>query len=109
MASVRLRDDQIRRLRESDSAAALIRYAVKRWRRGDFVIGPKPERKKGGVLLQVFPVWRKPEGLADWQIRAILDRHFAVRDDSRDAEIARLDREIAEMMRCLPAFVIEGE
>ena len=109
MASVRLRADQIQRLRESGNAAAIIRYAVRRWRRGDFVIGTKPKRKSGGDILRVFPLWRKPEGLADWQIRAILDRHFAVRDTSRDAEIARLDREIAEMMRTLPAFLIEGE
>lgn len=109
MASVRLREDQIRRLRESGNAAALIRYAVKRWRRGDFVIGNATERKNGGEILRGFPIWRKVDGIADWQLREILDRHFAVRDTSRDAEIARLDREIAEMMRCLPAFLIEGE
>ena len=108
MASVRLRDDQIRRLRESGNAAALIRYAVKRWRRGDFVIGNAPEHKNGVGILRVVPLWRKPDGVADWQLREILDRHFAVRDASRDAEIARLDREIAEMMRTLPAFVEDG-
>ena len=109
MASVRLREEQIRRLRESGNAAALIRYAVKRWKRGDFTIGTKPKRRRGGELLQVFPIWRKPDGVADWQLREILDRHFAVRDVARDKEIARLDREIAEMFKLLPPFIIEGD
>ena len=109
MASVRLREEQIRRLRESGNVAALIRYAVKRWKRGDFTIGTKPKRRRGGELLQVFPIWRKPDGVADWQLREILDRHFAVRDVARDKEIARLDREIAEMFKLLPPFIIEGD
>ena len=107
MASVRLREDQIRRLREKDNAAAVIRYAVKRWKRGDFAIGGKPKRKKDGETLAVFPLWMKPDGVEDWQLREILDRHWSVRDTSRDAEIARLDREIAEMMQLLPPFFVE--
>ena len=109
MASVRLREDQIRRLREKDNAAAVIRYAVKRWKRGDFAIGAKPKRTRRGELLQVFPIWRKPDGVADWQLREILDQHWSVRDTSRDAEIARLDREIAEMFKILPPVIIEEE
>ena len=109
MANVRLREEQIRRLRESGNVAAIIRYAVKRWKRGDFTIGTKPKRRRGGELLQVFPIWRKPDGVADWQLREILDRHFAVRDVARDKEIARLDREIAEMFKLLPPFIIEGD
>ncbi len=109
MASVRLRADQIQRLREKGNAGAIIRYAVRRWKRGDFVIGNKPKRKRGGELLQVFPIWRKVDGVADWQLREILDRHFAVRDVARDKEIARLDREIAEMFKLLPPFIIEGD
>ena len=112
MASVRLRADQIDRLRECDNGSAVIRCAVRRWHRGDFVIGDKPKRKKGGEILRVFPVWRKPEGVADWQLRMILDQHWAVRDEEfekkLDREIAALDREIAGMMQILPPFVIEG-
>ena len=51
MASVRLREEQIRRLRESGNAAALIRYAVKRWKRGDFT----PE--KFGTLYNAGANW----------------------------------------------------
>ena len=113
MASVRLRADQIGRLRESGNAAAIIRYAVRRWRRGDFVIGTKPKRKSGGEILRVFPIWRKVDGVADWQLREILDRHWAVRDEKFqakcDREIAMLDSGIAEMFKTLPPFVIEGD
>ncbi len=112
MASIRLRADQIDRLRECDNASAVIRYAVHRWRRGDFVIGAKPRRKKGGEILRVFPIWKKADGIADWQYREILDRHWAVRDEEfekkLDREIAALDREIAGMFQLLPPFVIEG-
>ena len=113
MASVRLREEQIRRLRESGNAAAIIRYAVKRWKRGDFAIGAKPKRRRGGELLQVFPIWRKPDGVADWQLREILDQHWAVRDEAfmayLEKDIARLDREIEEMFKLLPPFIIEGD
>ena len=113
MASVRLRADQIQRLRESGSAAHIIRYAVRRWKRGDFTIGEKPKRKKGGEVLAVFPLWKKPDGVEDWQLRAILDQHWKIPDEAflkeLDRDIARLDKEIAEMMRCLPPFVIESD
>ena len=113
MASVRLRADQIQRLHESGTPAAIIRYAVKRWKRGDFTIGSKPKRTRGGELLQVFPIWRKPDGVADWQLREILDQHWAVRDEAfmayLEKDIARLDKEIAEMFKLLPPFIIEGD
>ena len=109
MASVRLREEQIRRLRESGNVAALIRYAVKRWKRGDFTIGTKPKRRRGGELLQVFPLWRKPDGVTDWQLREILDQHWAVRDVTHDRELARLNREIVEIVQLLPPFIIEGD
>ena len=113
MASVRLRADQIQRLRESGSAAHIIRYAVRRWKRGDFAISEKPKRRKGGEVLAVFPLWKKPDGVADWQLREILDRHWAVRDEEFDRqcdrEIAILDKEIAEMFKLLPPFLIEGD
>lgn len=105
--------DQIRRLREKGDAGRVIQYAVHRWRRGDFVIGKKPRRKKGGDLLQVFPLWRKPDGVEDWQLREILDQHWKVPDEALHAklkeEIAMLDKEIAEMYKLLPTFIIEGE
>ena len=113
MASVRLRADQIQRLRESGSAAQIIRYAVRRWKRGDFAIGEKPKRRKGGEVLAVFPLWKKPDGVEDWQLRAILDQHWKNPDaafrEQIGQEIERLDREIAEMFKLLPPFVIESD
>ena len=113
MASVRLRMDQIRRLRESGNAAAVIRYAVRRWRRGDFAIGTQPKRTRRGELLQVFPIWRKLDGVEDWQLREILDQHWQLPDEAFlkkcDQEIAKWDKEIDEMFKLLPPFVIEGD
>ena len=111
MASVRLREEQIIRLRESGNAAAVIRYAVSRWKRGDFVIGNKPKREKPKELLQVFPIWRKPDGVEDWQLREILDQHWKVRDEEfrkrTEKEIRILDDRIGEMFKLLPPIVIE--
>ncbi len=113
MASVRLRTDQIARLRKSGYASYIVRYAVMRWKRGDFAIADAPPGKSERGCLHVFPIWRKPEGVADWQLREILDRHWIVKDEklleSCNREIARLDREIAEMMKLLPPVVIEGD
>ena len=113
MASIRLRAEQIQRLHESGNASAVIRYAVKRWKRGDFVIGNKPKRRKSGELLQVFPIWQKVDGVADWQLREILDQHWKIRDEALQKklgrEIDRLDKEIAEMFKLLPPFIIEGD
>ena len=113
MSSVRLREDQIKRLRAKGNAGAIIRYAVTRWKRGDFVIGNKPKRKKRGELLQVFPIWRKPAEVADWQLREILDQHWTNRDEALHKklgqEIKRLDKEIEEMYKLLPPFVIGGD
>lgn len=113
MGSVRLRADQIQRLRESGQAAATIRHALQRWKRGDFVIGSKPKRKKCDELLQVFPLWKELDGVEDWQLRAILDQHWKVRDEilmkECEREIAQLDKIIDEMMRNLPPFFIEGD
>lgn len=112
MASVRLAVEQIDRLRESDNAAAVIRHALRRWQRGDFVIAKRPKRQKRQNSLQVYPLWQKPDGVADWQLREILDAHFRTPDaelrNKCDAEIARLDREIKGFLKCLPTVCVEG-
>lgn len=109
MASIRLRPDQIMRLRGSDNAASVIRYAIKRWKRGDFVIGSEPEQKKGGEQLQVFPIWRKIEGLENWQIREILDKSWNTPDVIRLQELAMLTRQVEEMMKLLPPYVVTSQ
>ena len=105
MVSVRLRKDQIERLRQSGNAARVIRYAIRRWRRGDFVINAESEEKHTCPLL-VFPLWKKTDGIADWQLREILDQHFTVQDEELlrklDAEIKRLDAIIADEFARLP-------
>ena len=102
MKSVRLRPDQIARLKETGYGAAIIRHAVMRWKRGDFVIQKSETRKKGSEVLRVFPIREKPRNVEDWQIRACLDAHWSKRDEILQkriaAEIAELDKGINEMM-----------
>ncbi len=114
MASVRLRAEQIERLRKMGGASAIIRYAVKRWKRGDFTISDKPE-KRNKEPLQVFPLWKELDGIEDWQLREILDRHFEVLDEALHKqlteEIKRLDGVIAAEFAQLAArgpFIIEN-
>ena len=80
MSSIRLRQDQIARLRRDGSGPRCIAYALKRWRRGDFTITPATSRAKGTEALQVYPIWRKPEGVTDAELRAVLDAHWATPD-----------------------------
>ena len=111
MASIRLRVDQVQKLRQCNNAAEVIRRAIFRWKRGDFVIGSKPKRKKENGILQVFPIWRKPDGVADWQLREILDQHWNIPDEAfrkkLEQDIAKLDKEIEGMFKLLPKYVIE--
>lgn len=100
MVNVRLRPDQIERLRASGNAAAVIRHAVMRYKRGDF----KPlrvSRKRGGVPLATLSLWHDP-GVKPDQLRAILDAHFktpdAVLRAKCEAEIAVLNEQIDQML-----------
>ena len=86
MSSIRLRQDQIARLRAEGYGARRIEYALKRWRRGDFTIAPATTRAKGAEALQVYPIWRKPEGVTDAEIRAVLDAHWATPDTVLQAQ-----------------------
>ena len=118
MSSIRLRKDQIDRLRASGMGAAIIRHAVKRWKRGDFVIGNAETERKDKNLLQIFPIWRKPKGVVDWQIREILDKHFAVKDAVLQArinkELKAAERDVEEQFalyrsKTQAGFIIEEE
>lgn len=106
MSSVRLRKDQIERLRASGQGAEMIRWAVSRWKRGDFVTGNSVKKKYCNNLLQVYSLWRKPSGISDSLLREILDLHFAIPDLIRqkklDAEIAFQDRIIEEQFKLIP-------
>ena len=100
MASVRLRIDQIERLRASGNAAAVIRHAVMRYQRGDFP-GLRASTKKTGKLA-VMSLWKEIPGISGAKLRAIIDAHFskpdAVLRAKCAAEIAELDKQIADMM-----------
>lgn len=101
MASVRLRPDQIERLRASGNAAAVIRHAIMRYKRGDFK-HLRVSRKRGNAPLASISLWTDP-GIKAEKLRAILDAHFSTPDAVLQAkcktEIAKLDAEIAEMMK----------
>ena len=113
MKSVRLRPDQIARLKETGYGARIIRHAVMRWKRGDFVIQNTETRKKGSEVLRVFPIREKPRNVADWQIRACLDAHWSKPDEILRkriaAEIEELDKGIAEMLATMKkqGYIIE--
>lgn len=116
MSSVRLRTDQIERLRKSGNAAAVIRYAVMRYKRGDFP-GLRASRKKTGKLA-VLSIWKEIPGISGAKLRAIIDAHFSKPDAVRlaeiDREIAELDEQIAEMMKVYAvrpdrAFILEND
>lgn len=101
MKNVRLRPDQIERLRASGNAAAVIRHAIMRYKRGDFK-HLRVSSKRGGVPLATISLWHDP-GIKAEKLRAILDAHFSTPDAVLQAkcktEIAKLDAEIAEMMK----------
>ena len=114
MSSIRLRQDQIVRLRKSGCGPRCIAYALKRWRRGDFTITPAAARGKGANALQVYPIWRKPDGVTDAELRAVLDAHWATPDtvmrEKLKREIAYWDGVIADQFAKLAAkgpFMIE--
>jgi hypothetical protein len=103
MASIRLRIDQIERLRKSGNASAVIRHAISRYKRGDFQIPEKNNEKFGNEKLKVFPLWKDIAEYQDWQIRAILDKHFSIKDavlqKHCDEELAKVNREIEQLMK----------
>lgn len=115
MASIRLRKDQIERLRKSGNASAVIRHAISRFKRGDFQIPETNKEKFGADKLNVFPLWKDIDEYQDWQIRAILDKHFSIKDailqKHCDEEIAKLDIEIEYLMKRFTnqPFIIEEE
>lgn len=106
MSSMRLRPDQVEALKRFERPADVIHCAVRRWRKGEIVIGNGEKQKRSEKLL-LFPIWRKPDGLRDDQIRAILDAHLAAPIDY-SKQTAECDRLIAELFSALPQY-IEGE
>ena len=117
MMNVRLWPDQIERLRATGNAAATIRYAVMRYRRGDFKRKLRNREVKRGIRMGTISLWKDP-GVKPDQLRAILDAHFKTPDAVRlaeiDREIAELDKQIAEMMNLYAvrpdrAFILEND
>lgn len=106
MSSMRLRPDQVEALKRFDRPADVIHCAVRRWRKGEIVIGNDKKNKRSEKLL-LFPIWKKPPGLRDDEIRAILDAHLQAPID-HSKQLAAYDRQIADIMGALPQY-IEGE
>lgn len=102
MASIRLRPDQIKRLKITGNVRAVIAHAIMRYERGDFVIPKRQKKDKTKEVLQVVPLSRKFEKYTDWQIRMILDKHFAIKDAvlqaDCDAKLAKVNKEIEQLM-----------
>lgn len=112
MTSIRLRQDQIDRLRSSGMGQAVLRHALMRYRRGDFVIKKSPPKNDSSKILHVYPIYKKPPNLEGWQIREILDCHFAVKDAVLQARIRKemeaVQKEIDEQMAILHAMAPQG-
>lgn len=109
MASVRLYDWQVDKLKEAGrSGTSILRYAVRRYRRGDFddVVqnNKKIKNKEKVPQLVSYPIKSRFD-IPDRQLRDILTWHFEIQDteflDQCRAEVERLDVGIAEMMATL--------
>lgn len=74
MSSVRLYKRQIERFSHGNGAK-VIACALRRYRDGELVIGSGSHDKDPGNILQLFPVWKKPD-VPDALLRQILDAHF---------------------------------
>ena len=102
--NVRLYPEQVERLKASRaSGAAVIKYAVKRWRRGDFGVVQVPERDKNArnvPRLESYPV-RSRFGICDALLREILKRHWETPDMVLKK---KLDRELKQV----EAFITES-
>lgn len=90
--NVRLYADQVERLRAGDApGAAVIRYAVRRWRRGDFgvvCLSEKPKSNENTPRLESYPVWQR-FGVCDALLREILRLHWTMPDVIQQKRIAR--------------------
>lgn len=109
MASVRLYDWQVDKLKAAGrSGASILRYAVRRYHRGDFanVVQNKENDKNKEKVPQLvsYPIKSRFD-ISDRQLRDILTWHFEIQDteflNHCKAEVERLDLEIEEMMASL--------
>lgn len=107
----RLFDYQVDRLKaERCSGAAILRYAFKRYQRGDFanckVVQNTENNGKAEKVPQLQPYTVKQRfGVPDSVLRQILDWHWSIPDEKflkqcRD-NVRRLDAEISGMMEAI--------
>lgn len=109
MPSIRLRPDQVQWLKKTGNGAAAIRYAIRRYRRGDFtgmIINPVND----GEPLQVYSIAnpddlrRIPAGM----LRAILDAHRMKPDEAISAALERQRLIVKEQWARLEAMAPRG-
>lgn len=102
MSSIRLRPDQIARLKQTGNIRAIILRAIERYERGDFVIPKREKKKKPKEVLRVVSISKPFEKYTDNQIRKILDQHFRIPDwkfrQQCQTQIDELNKEIDELM-----------
>lgn len=102
--NIRLYPEQVERLKAGKaSGAAVIRYAIKRWRRGDFGVVQIPEKSKKQdkcTTLASYPV-RSRFGICDALLREILRLHWSTPDVLLQKQ---LDRELKKV----EAFISES-
>lgn len=109
VTSVRLRWGQAKRLRESGQPSAVISYAIRRLRRGDFEIDRSADSQKGEELV-VVPYYGHALTLTSHEVRLALDKHFATRDAWLEGEIQRAKKDAETQWARLQArgpFIVE--
>lgn len=102
-----LADLECRAKKAGCSKASFLYYAIKRWKRGDFLIPEEDPKEKDIVPLTI---WKKID-LPDWQIRCILQQHFQTPDSHIDRDLQRQNRICDEMIRAYigKPFVVEEQ
>lgn len=102
MSSIRLRPEQIARLKQTGNVRAVILHAIERYERGDFVIPKREKKKKPKEVLRVVSIRKPFEKYTDSQIRKILDQHFRIPDwkfrQQCQVQIDELNKEIDDLM-----------
>lgn len=109
MASVRLYARQIARFAPG-TGRRVIECALRRYRDGELIVvrSEAKRNKTSENVLQPFPLRHRAD-VPDALLRDILDAHFNTPRPELDRSIEALDREIAQMMSELPAYIIEDE
>jgi hypothetical protein len=111
MPNIRLRQDQIDRLRRT-AGAYVINSAIERYDAGEIkiVVQKRSKRRKGKNVLRVYSTRneRALELYKEGKIQAVLDAHWNNPVD-HSKQIDLLDKQIEAMFKLQPEYIINEE